>query len=94
MPVRGNQTSPLLWKLEECAHGRGDTEIPCGINFAINTYLVSQNLREEVSMDVDDEDGTQRPRKVNDYGIQIDYESLDDEEREVRALYILMISMY
>lgn len=44
-------------------------------------------------MDVDDEDGTQRPRKVNDYGIQIDYESLDDEEREVRALYISTISM-
>lgn len=64
------------------------------MKFVTNTYLVFQNLREEVAMDVDDEDGTQRPRKVNDYGIQIDYESLDDEEREVRAFHISTISMY
>jgi hypothetical protein len=38
-------------------------------------------------MDVDeDEDGTQRPRKVQDFGIEVDFESLDDEEREVRDL--------
>ena len=38
-------------------------------------------------MDVDDdEDGTQRPRRVNDYGIEIDYRLLDDDEREVLLL--------
>lgn len=35
-------------------------------------------------MDVDDEDGTQRPRTVNDYGVEVDFESLDDDERQVR----------
>ena len=43
-----------------------------------------QSLRDEVAMDVDDdENGTQRPRKVPDYGIEVDFEQLDDEEREV-----------
>lgn len=31
----------------------------------------------------DDENGTQRPRNVPDYGIEVDFEELDDEEREV-----------
>lgn len=35
-------------------------------------------------MDVDeDEDGSQRPRQVQDYGIEVDYNALDDEERAV-----------
>ena len=34
-------------------------------------------------MDVDDDDGTQKPRRVADYGIEVDYELLDEEEREV-----------
>jgi structural maintenance of chromosome 1 len=35
-------------------------------------------------MDVDeDENGTQRPRKVRDFGIEVDFSSLDDDEREV-----------
>jgi structural maintenance of chromosome 1 len=43
-----------------------------------------QNLREEVAMEVDeDEDGTQRPRKVQDFGIEVNFDSLDDDEREV-----------
>lgn len=43
-----------------------------------------QNLRDEVAMDVDeDEDGTQRPRQVQDYGIEVDFAALDDEERAV-----------
>lgn len=43
-----------------------------------------QNLRDEVAMDVDeDEDGTQRPRPVQDYGIEVDFSALDDEERAV-----------
>jgi len=43
-----------------------------------------QNLREEVAMGVDDdEEGTQQPKKVQDYGIEIDFDALDDEERDV-----------
>lgn len=35
-------------------------------------------------MDVDEDDeGTQKPRRVNDFGIEVDFESLDDDEREV-----------
>lgn len=35
-------------------------------------------------MDVDeDEDDTQRPRQVQDYGIEVDFSELDDEERDV-----------
>jgi structural maintenance of chromosome 1 len=35
-------------------------------------------------MDVDeDEDGTQQVKKVPDYGIEVDFEGLDDEERQV-----------
>jgi len=31
----------------------------------------------------DDEEGTQQPKKVQDYGIEIDFDALDDEERDV-----------
>jgi len=42
-----------------------------------------KNLREEVAMDVDeDESGTQHVKKVQDYGIEVDFKLLDDEERE------------
>ncbi|KAK7062210.1 structural maintenance of chromosomes protein [Favolaschia claudopus] len=44
---------------------------------------MEENLREEVAMDVDeDEDGTQQPRRVQDYGIEVDFEALDDDDRE------------
>ena len=34
-------------------------------------------------MDVDeDEDGTQRPKQVSDYGIQVDFESIDEDNLE------------
>ena len=34
-------------------------------------------------MDVDeDEDATQRPKAVADYGIEIDFDSVDDDDRE------------
>ena len=34
-------------------------------------------------MDVDeDEDATQRPKAVADYGIEVDFESIDEDERE------------
>ena len=35
-------------------------------------------------MDVDEpEDGAQRVRHVQDYGIEVDFADIDDEEREV-----------
>lgn len=35
-------------------------------------------------MDVDeDEEGTQRAKRVPDYGIEVDFSSLDDEDFEV-----------
>ena len=36
-----------------------------------------------MAMDVDeDEDGTQRPKQVPDYGIQVDFESIDEDNLE------------
>jgi structural maintenance of chromosome 1 len=47
------------------------------------SFYTFQNLREEMAMDVDeDEDGTQRPKAVADYDIQIDFSSIDDEDSE------------
>lgn len=46
-----------------------------------------QNLRDEVAMDVDeDEQGTQRVKRVPDYGIEVDFDSLSDADRNVRCL--------
>lgn len=40
-----------------------------------------------MAMDVDeDEDATQRPKQVQDYGIEIDFETLDEDDREVRFI--------
>ncbi|KAL5537272.1 SMC1_1 [Sanghuangporus sanghuang] len=49
---------------------------------SLKNVLIEENLREEVTMDIDDEDGTQRPRRVPDYGIEVEFDLLDDEERE------------
>lgn len=39
-----------------------------------------------MAMDVDeDEDATQRPKEVQDFGIEIDFETLDEDDREVRS---------
>jgi hypothetical protein len=36
-------------------------------------------------MDVDeDEDNTQQPKVVADFGIEVDFEALEDEEKEVK----------
>ncbi|KAK0449845.1 condensin complex subunit SMC1 [Desarmillaria tabescens] len=44
---------------------------------------MEENLRDEVAMDVDeDEDGTQQPKRVDDFGIEVNFETLDDDERE------------
>nr|GAT51561.1 condensin complex subunit SMC1 [Mycena chlorophos] len=43
---------------------------------------MEENLKDEVAMDIDeDEDGTQQPRRVQDYGIEVDFDSVDDEAR-------------
>jgi structural maintenance of chromosome 1 len=43
-------------------------------------------------MDVDeDEDGTQQVKKVADYGIEVDFETLDDDERQVIAAAYLIL---
>lgn len=37
-------------------------------------------------MDVDeDEEGTQHAKRVQDYGIEVDFSSLEDDEREVET---------
>ncbi|KAH9170044.1 cohesin complex subunit psm1 [Lactarius sanguifluus] len=47
---------------------------------------MEENLRDEVAMDVDEEDAesgsTQRIKRVPDYGIEVDFEVLSGEERE------------
>ena len=40
-------------------------------------------------MDVDeDEDATQRPKRVPDFGIEVDFDKLDEGEREVRFVAV------
>jgi structural maintenance of chromosome 1 len=56
-----------------------------------STLMTSrQNLRDEVAMDVDEEDeaghSTQRPRRVPDYGIEVDFDILGEDERGVRGM--------
>lgn len=36
-----------------------------------------------MNVDDDDDEETQRPRTVSDYGIEVDFDGLDDDEREV-----------
>ncbi|KAG8897606.1 Structural maintenance of chromosomes protein 1 [Tulasnella sp. 408] len=49
----------------------------------LNKVPMEENLRDEMAMDVDeDEDATQRPKQVQDYGIEIDFETLDEDNRE------------
>jgi structural maintenance of chromosome 1 len=39
-------------------------------------------LREEVAMDIDeDEEATQRPKAVADYGIEVSFDLLDEDDR-------------
>lgn len=41
---------------------------------------------ENMAMDVDgDDDGAQRPREVESYGLEVDFETLEAEDREVRS---------
>jgi structural maintenance of chromosome 1 len=58
----------------------------------IYSYM-NQNLREEVAMDVDpDETGNQKVDRGQDYGIEVDFDLLDEEEREVCILSPLSFS--
>ncbi len=59
------------------------------------TYIFTtngQNLRDEVAMDVDEEDAdngsAQRIKRVPDYGIEVDFEELSGEERDVSGARI------
>lgn len=41
-----------------------------------------QNLRDEVAMDVDeDEESAYRPKRVPDFGIEVDFDKLNEDER-------------
>ena len=66
---------------------------PCDLdtyNF-FKCVALRQNLRDEVAMDVDEEDeesgSTQRLKRVPDYGIEVDFEVLSGEEREVSGTH-------
>lgn len=37
-------------------------------------------------MDIDEEDGTQKPKTVSDFGVEVDFDALEDEDREVCKL--------
>ncbi|OJT14387.1 Structural maintenance of chromosomes protein 1 [Trametes pubescens] len=44
---------------------------------------MEENPREEVAMNVDeDEEGTQQVKRVSDFGIEVEFDSLDEDERE------------
>ncbi|KAI0757514.1 condensin complex subunit SMC1 [Daedaleopsis nitida] len=44
---------------------------------------MEENLRDEVAMDVDEDDeGTQRVKRVPDFGIEVSFDALDEDERE------------
>lgn len=45
-------------------------------------------------MDVDeDEEATQKPKAVADYGVEVDFDSLDDSERQVRTFLTLSLRL-
>lgn len=44
-----------------------------------------KNLREDMAMDVDgDPDTTQQVREVEDYGLEMDFSRVDEDDLEVR----------
>jgi hypothetical protein len=84
MSPRRDQATVGLREPQERPHGRGLSSL-----FQAISTLTScrQNLRDEVAMDVDEEeeevDSTQRIKRVPDYGIEVDFEILSANEREV-----------
>ncbi|TFY79840.1 hypothetical protein EWM64_g4174 [Hericium alpestre] len=59
-----------------------EIELPM-IEGSLKDVPMEENLREEVAMDVgQDENATQRPKMVPDFDIEVDFSELDDDERE------------
>ncbi|KAF5389616.1 hypothetical protein D9757_004216 [Collybiopsis confluens] len=86
------EISALNDEIEKLAMERSSTYRKCRLE-EIRLPLLSgnlknvpmeENLREEVAMDIDgdDEEGTQRPKTVQDYGIEVDFADIVQEERE------------
>jgi structural maintenance of chromosome 1 len=51
-----------------------------------NVPMDDSNLRDQTAMDVDRaEDGSQSIQNAEDYGIEVDFDILDEEEQEVGA---------
>ncbi|KAI0726494.1 cohesin complex subunit psm1 [Fomitopsis betulina] len=49
---------------------------------------MEENLRDEVAMDVDeDEEGSQSVKRIPDYGIEVNFDGLENEDKEVRVTY-------
>jgi structural maintenance of chromosome 1 len=53
----------------------------------LNKVPIEEDREDELAMDVDDE-GTQQVKEVNDYGVEPDFDGLEDEDREVRHVTI------
>ncbi|KAJ7598927.1 condensin complex subunit SMC1 [Mycena floridula] len=47
----------------------------------LKSVPLEEKLSEEMAMDVD-EDGPQQPKRGQDYGIEVDFDSLDEDDRE------------
>lgn len=84
VPTGRNQPTPALRDLGQGAY-RGSRSI-ASLTCPVSQRSV-QNLRDPMAMDIDEEDvdGTQRARETKDYGIEVDFEELDDDDREVRC---------
>lgn len=52
--------------------------------------MACQNIRDEVAMDVDEDEGSQQVKRVSDYGIEVDFSSLDEDEREVGLIFFCL----
>ncbi|KAJ3507775.1 hypothetical protein NLJ89_g6117 [Agrocybe chaxingu] len=78
-------------EIEKLAHERSALYRKCRLDEIrlpllegnLKNVPMEENLREEMAMDVDDdENGTQRPKAVADYGIQVDFASIDEDNAQ------------
>ncbi|CAA7261205.1 unnamed protein product [Cyclocybe aegerita] len=78
-------------EIEKLAHERSALYRKCRLDEVrlpllegnLKNVPMEENLREEMAMDVDDdENGTQRPKAVADYGIQVDFASIDEDNAQ------------
>ena len=58
-----------------------EIEIPL-LKGNLKNVPMEENLHEDVMQVDKDEDDSERPRRVHDYGIEVDYSELEDEEME------------